>query len=338
MRPLLLIGCAGSIACAPNPFVCVDDTQCVDGERTGVCQPSGFCSFPDPSCPSGQRYGAHAGAGLVHACVADDPDVADGSETSQGTTTTTGATSMTNASGDTTVASADSADASEGSSTGAELLDPDLVAWYRFDDPLADGAEDSSLNGLHASCDVCPMSTFGIHGQAAAFDGEATFFELPASPLFELTQALTVAAWARVDAWPPGVQAVVGRPVGDGFQNSWELFAWVAQSGTAYRFFGRLADDLDTPADVSVLLPRPSLDWHHLALTWDGAMIRLYVDGASVDEAEASEVLYDRQLGRIGADFDHGEVSNHLLGAVDDVRIYRRALEADEIAELALRP
>lgn len=75
--------------------------------------------------------------------------------------------------------------------------------------------------------------------------------------------------------------------------------------------------------------------WHHFAVTWDvaGGSKALYLDGVKVAEArdvalpaELGEVL---QLGR----FTYG--GGHIGAVLDDLAVYARALDADEIASLA---
>jgi hypothetical protein len=50
-------------------YACVDDDNCVDGERRGTCEATDFCGYPDGSCPSGRRYDDLAGEGLAGRCV-----------------------------------------------------------------------------------------------------------------------------------------------------------------------------------------------------------------------------------------------------------------------------
>lgn len=328
-------------------FPCDIDAQCVDADRVGMCQATGFCSFPDPGCPSGQRYGEHAGDGLDGRCVPEPEGTGDDTtalDTTQGEQTS-GVSSSSESSGATTSPSTSMATATATSDdTGAtetettEPLDPDLVAWYRFEDPLDDGAEDSTSHLLHGLCDSCPTQTAGVHGNAALFDGVDQFIELPSDPLFELTDELTVAAWARFDAWPAGARTIVGRAFGDGTANSWELIAWVPGNLSSRFLNTRLHDGVDPPISLSHPLRGGSDLWHHVAVTWDGEAVHYYVDGDLSVEGSIASVAYDDHVARIGADSDAGEVTNFIQGAIDDVRIYRRALAADEIAELAAQP
>jgi alpha-tubulin suppressor-like RCC1 family protein len=60
-----------SSACAPGPYNCTSDLECVNGSGTqGECQSTGFCAYADTTCQTtNQRYSASAGGGLANACV-----------------------------------------------------------------------------------------------------------------------------------------------------------------------------------------------------------------------------------------------------------------------------
>ena len=71
--------------------------------------------------------------------------------------------------------------------------------------------------------------------------------------------------------------------------------------------------------------------WHHIAMTYDGATAKLYADGALVGSITQTYnlVLSGAFIGK------HLHVSGWWDGAIDDVRIYDRALTQSEIAALA---
>ncbi len=77
-------------------------------------------------------------------------------------------------------------------------------------------------------------------------------------------------------------------------------------------------------------------EWHHAALTHDGAVLRLHLDGVEV----ASTALFgpvDRDASvpvAVGAQ-PPGAGGRHFDGLVDDVRILQRGLTAQEVAALA---
>ena len=69
-------------------------------------------------------------------------------------------------------------------------------------------------------------------------------------------------------------------------------------------------------------------------MSWDGAFKRGYVDGVEVN----SEPISVGELARpvyIGCEENVGGPDNLMNGALDDVRIYSRALTGAEIAALA---
>ena len=344
MRAWAVLGVAGWISgCSPGPFVCATSEQCIDGDRGGICQPSGFCSFSDPSCPSGQRYGNHAGSGLAGRCVGEDTaddtasDVTVTTDSDTGTTPDLGTSSSSVSSSSDTWSTTGEGSSTEESeeTTESEPLDPDLVAWYRFEGALDGIVEDSSGNALHGTCVACPMPTLGVVGQAAAFDGETQFIQLPGSPAFDLTEAFTVAAWAKLETWPtaPVVSTIIGRPVGDGVNNSWEIYGRLT-SGVP-RMHYNLSDTPSSSIGAAVEVFDAS-DWLHVALTWDGSTARMYLSGEVRAERSITHIAYDEQAPRIGADFDYGEDAGFLEGAIDEVRIYSRALTEEEVAALSV--
>ena len=76
--------------------------------------------------------------------------------------------------------------------------------------------------------------------------------------------------------------------------------------------------------------------WSNVALTYDGATLRLYVDGRQVADAGASGAIQvtDHPLW-IGGNEPYGE---HFDGLIDELRVYARALPADEIRADMAKP
>ncbi len=80
----------------------------------------------------------------------------------------------------------------------------------------------------------------------------------------------------------------------------------------------------------------PTRRWVHLAVTWDGAAVRQYVDGVDhrPEGLPYAGPLPSSAAGpiQVGA---WGETGDPLIGAIDDLRLYARALSGAEIARLA---
>ena len=69
--------------------------------------------------------------------------------------------------------------------------------------------------------------------------------------------------------------------------------------------------------------------WAHLAATYDGATMRLYVNGAQVaSQAQTGAIATSTNPLQIGGDSLYG---GYFAGQIDEVRIYDRALNIAEI-------
>ena len=75
-------------------------------------------------------------------------------------------------------------------------------------------------------------------------------------------------------------------------------------------------------------------EWHHIAGTYDGNQLRLYVDGGLVDSEDylgsINSTTNPVNIGR-----NSQQTTRLYEGAIDDVKIYNRALSAGEILYLA---
>src|SRR5213078_4654919 len=69
--------------------------------------------------------------------------------------------------------------------------------------------------------------------------------------------------------------------------------------------------------------------WAHLAFTYDGATMRLYVNGTQVaSRAQTGAIQTSTNPLQIGGDSLYGQ---YFAGRIDEVRIYNRALSAAQI-------
>jgi hypothetical protein len=73
----------------------------------------------------------------------------------------------------------------------------------------------------------------------------------------------------------------------------------------------------------------PTNTWTHLAVTYDGAALRLYVNGVQVSSrAQTGNLVTSSNPLQIGGDSIYGQ---YFQGTIDEVRIYNVALSLSEI-------
>jgi hypothetical protein len=211
---------------------------------------------------------------------------------------------------------------------------PDLLAVYPMDGMIMGGVVPASDAAYNGSCTAaeCPTSVPGRIGGGYAFDA-ARVIQLPHAISTRIgADPFTIALWLSPVA-SVGDLAVFAKPYSATAGS--DVVSLAVPAGQRYFTFettpdGVMFDYLNTAPTTDV-----TDGWHHAALTWDGSSKRLYLDGAVVSTG-ATIAMSDQPLW-IGVDFDNAVPVHHYMGALDDVRIYTRALRSSEIAMLAGR-
>lgn len=340
----VVVALAAVAACSSRAYLCDADPQC----DPGVCV-EGSCAFEDADCVSGLRYGEASGS-LSKTCVGVGAPASSGTAGTDGVAASRGASSGSQddgAEGDARNDGARQPDASDdggasdtgdettggtgGTSTGSPGPDG-LVAWFTADVDASMEATDHSGNGHHASCEACPTLGPGVDGNAWRFDGETQQLSVDHMQAWAL-DTFTLAAWVHASAPAgDGFAFVVGKPVGDGTLNSWEIGLDLDQA-TVVGCWGSATDAECVDAPVAFEA------WVHVALSFDGEVGRLWLDGTPVADRAvlpANGLGYDQSPVLIGADSDFDQAQHWFQGRLDDIRVYDRALTGDELAELAI--
>jgi hypothetical protein len=209
-----------------------------------------------------------------------------------------------------------------------------LVGYWRFDEG-AGGAttRDWSGNGNPGLLRNFPAATTwapGRFGSALRF-GTGHVQVNPSASLDSARSAITIALWIHREAVQSGWRNLVGRQYGTthledfGLSYSDGVLACVVQ------------DHAGGPL-VRAAAASPVGRWLHVAMTFDGRVLRLYEQGLLLEEkAWAGSISTGTRPITIGAAFNGSNDMpvEHVDGRIDDVAIWARALDEAELARLA---
>ncbi len=77
-------------------------------------------------------------------------------------------------------------------------------------------------------------------------------------------------------------------------------------------------------------------EWYHIALTWSNTSYAVFVDGQQKASGTFSGISAKQTYADIGNSGNRSQLSEAFYGRIDEVRLYNRAISADEVANHAL--
>jgi hypothetical protein len=202
-----------------------------------------------------------------------------------------------------------------------EPEDVGLVAYYAMDN----NAQDVSGNGLDGTLMGGPTFIAGVSGLALSLDGVDDYVDCGNSASFDITEEITLSAWVNTS------------DSGNGEDNPFvakgdESYAIKHSDSNSIDFF--IYDNEDWHTAYSPVYDSFNGEWYHVAGTYDGNQLKLYINGGLVNSLDYAGSIgtstYPVNIGR-----NSQETGRFYEGAIDEVRIYNRALTESEILYLA---
>lgn len=203
-------------------------------------------------------------------------------------------------------------------------LEDGLVGHWTFDgEDMDNGVEDRSGNGNIGTINGQSSTTTepGRIGQALDFDGSDDYVQIPDSSSLDLSSSFSVAMWVKTSSSANTILLEKSN-------NNSNYLMHMSASNPGGPIFGITgSDSVDSVTDIN------DNNWHHVVGVFDDPnnLLAIYIDGILDNSvSEGATLSANSQSLLIGSRSGIGSFP----GSLDDVRIYDRALSADEVERL----
>ena len=175
-----------------------------------------------------------------------------------------------------------------------------------------------------ASVTVNPVNDVPVagFGTALAFDGTDEYVSVPDAANLRITGSITLEAWIKADAWGTNYWdgTIIGKDEWPGYVEK----GYTLRAGDDGKVSFVIGTGSAWPEAVSASTMSTDT-WHHVAGTFDGTTIKVYVDGVekgSTAISQTSITASDNALG-IGRGTSSGQNTDRRFdGRIDEVRIW----------------
>ncbi len=215
-------------------------------------------------------------------------------------------------------------------------LDDALVGYWKFEESVLSALIDSSAYGNNGTAIGNPARTTGLVGNALELNGSSQYATVPDNASLDITGQITLAAWIRPGALK--TQYIIRKgnqssSSGNGYELS------LSSAGKVFFRINQNASGNTYRVDSDIDYPVSGADWMHVAGTYDGTSLKIYINGIldNTVSPPPTTILTNNQVLAIGAQSD-GAAASRFNGTIDEARVYSIALSESQIAALLLIP
>jgi len=206
---------------------------------------------------------------------------------------------------------------------GPSVTDVNLIAYYKCNDGSGATLTDAkaSFNGSIQNAAGFIASPVQESASAIGFDGADDVVSIPNNGSLNISAAITLEAWVYPTK-NSGIQNVISKSSMS--SNNGYIFPRTNDGWTTFCVY------LNIGGWKVVTSSFPSLNsWHHLAATYDGATIRIYLDGVEVNSmAQTGAISTNSNALALG---NQPGFSEFFGGYADEFRIWNVARTQSEI-------
>jgi len=212
-----------------------------------------------------------------------------------------------------------------------------MVAWYWMDGNAYDTAALGGYNNPSATNAISFVA--GKDGQGVTF-GSGGYIDIPHSPALA-NQQFTIDAWVKPRGPGPNndfwgsviVQKGLPLPAGHTAQS---VSLWWSSNQQKFLFGIGTSSPPTNVAVSSNTFPATNTNWYHVAATYDGSTMKLYVNGnLEASKPFTSSITYDPSIpwtiGSTAAPYRALGAPRTFNGVINEVEIFNRALSQAEI-------
>ena len=200
-----------------------------------------------------------------------------------------------------------------------------LAAAWGFNEPSGTTAADASGNNNTATLVGGPARVAGKYGNAVSFDQVNDYLSVPNSSSLNFAgSAATLSMWIN-PASISGDSVVLGKFWNTSMSSPYYQYGLELSAGRPHFYVGTSTGLAGASMDTALVLNQ----WAHLAIVFNGLTAQFYVNGTLVSSKSLAASITARGMAlRVGAD---AATSQFYKGALDNLRIYSRALSATEV-------
>lgn len=190
---------------------------------------------------------------------------------------------------------------------------------------------------LMITAPIIPVSASPAEGYCLTFDGDDDYVEIADAAELNPTDALTIEAWIKPEVLDRDMTIVdkCGEYGNDKGYNLYIGYNWFGGGETLVYFQVRTGGAYWVAGEITV-----ASTWYHVVGTFDNSLAsynqKLYIDGVLCEGMDNTKTIEPATQpvyigGEPGAQTANNQAGADFKGKIEEVRIYNRAITADEV-------